>query len=49
MKEIPTLFEWAGDIYTFEGLFSRFYQKVLKDELLSEVFKDMSAEHVVHV
>ena len=49
MKEIPTLFEWAGDIYTFEVLFSRFYQKVLKDELLSEVFKDMSAEHVVHV
>lgn len=49
MKEISTLFEWADDIQTFEGLFSRFYQKVLQDELLSEVFKDMSAEHVVHV
>lgn len=49
MKEIPTLFEWAGDIHTFEDLFSKFYQKVLQDDLLREVFKDMSAEHVVHV
>jgi len=49
MKETPTLFEWAGDIKTFEGLFSKFYQKVLQDVLLSEVFRDMSAEHVVHV
>lgn len=49
MKKIPTLFEWAGDILTFETLFSQFYAKVLKDDLLGEVFKDMSPEHVKHV
>jgi hemoglobin len=49
MKNIPTLFEWAGDIQTFEVLFSKFYDKVLKDDLLSNVFKTMSADHVNHV
>jgi hemoglobin len=33
MKNIPTLFEWAGDTQTFEVLFSKFYDKVLKDDL----------------
>jgi len=45
----PSLFEWAGDMQTFEALFSRFYGKVLQDELLGEVFKNMSPEHVAHV
>ena len=49
MKTIPTLYEWAGDRQTFENLFSKFYDKVLKDDLLGEVFKNMSAEHVAHV
>ncbi len=49
MRELPTLFEWAGDMKTFERLFAKFYQKVLKDELLGKVFKDMSDEHVIHV
>ena len=49
MKNIPTLYEWAGDMQTFESLFSKFYDKVLKDELLGDVFKDMSADHVQHV
>jgi hemoglobin len=49
MKNIPTLYEWAGDMQTFELLFSRFYDKVLKDDLLAEVFKNMSPKHVVHV
>jgi hemoglobin len=48
-KYIPTLYEWAGDIKTFESLFSAFYDKVLKDDLLGEVFKNMSPEHVKHV
>ena len=48
-KNIPTLFEWAGDQQTFDTLFSRFYDKVLKDDLLGDVFKDMSPEHVQHV
>jgi len=49
MKNIPTLYEWAGDMQTFETLFSKFYEKVLKDEILAEVFKNMSSEHVQHV
>jgi hemoglobin len=49
MRNIPTLYEWAGDITTFETLFANFYAKVLKDDLLGEVFKDMSPEHISHV
>ncbi|WP_207511026.1 group II truncated hemoglobin [Longitalea luteola] len=49
MKNIPTLFEWAGDQETFNRLFSTFYAKVVKDELLGDVFKNMSPEHVQHV
>jgi hemoglobin len=46
---IPTLYEWAGEMPVFEKLFSTFYDKVLKDDLLGEVFKNMSAEHISHV
>ncbi len=49
MNKIPTLYEWAGDVKTFEALFTAFYEKVLKDELLGEVFKNMSPEHIKHV
>jgi len=49
MKKIPTLYEWAGDMPTFEKLFSIFYDKVLKDDLLAGVFKDMSPQHIEHV
>jgi len=49
MKAIPTLYEWAGDMATFEKLFNRFYDKVLKDDLLGEVFRNMSADHIKHV
>jgi hemoglobin len=49
MKNIPTLYEWAGDMQTFETLFAKFYDKVLKDDLLGEVFKNMSSDHVKHV
>jgi len=49
MKTIPTLYEWTGDIQTFETLFSNFYEKVLRDDLLGEVFKNMSPRHVKHV
>ncbi|HTF17746.1 MAG TPA: group II truncated hemoglobin [Chryseolinea sp.] len=49
MKNIPTLFEWAGDMNTFQHLFDTFYQRVIKDDLLGEVFKSMSPEHVNHV
>jgi hemoglobin len=49
MKNVPTLFEWAGDQETFDILFKNFYDKVLKDELLGEVFRNMSPEHVKQV
>ena len=49
MKNIPSLYEWAGDIETFETLFEKFYDKVLKDDLLGDVFKNMSSQHIKHV
>jgi hemoglobin len=49
MKKDITLFEWAGDLQTFELLFEKFYDNVLKDGLLSPVFKNMSPDHVKHV
>jgi hemoglobin len=49
MKKIPTLYEWAGDMNTFKILFTKFYDKVLKDDLLGDVFKNMSSEHIKHV
>lgn len=48
-KNISTLFEWAGYMQTFENLFTKFYDKVLKDDLLGDVFKNMSPEHIKHV
>lgn len=44
----PTLFEWAGDMQTFEHLFDTFYKKVLQDDLLGDVFRHMSPEHSRH-
>ena len=41
----PTLFEWAGDMGTFETLFNSFYDKVRQDDLLGDVFRNMSATH----
>ncbi|NIJ52630.1 group II truncated hemoglobin [Dyadobacter arcticus] len=49
MKTNPTLYQWAGDIQTFEILFESFYYQVLKDNLLGGVFKDMSSQHIKHV
>src|SRR5687767_13022804 len=48
-NKIPTLFEWAGGQISFEDLFAAFYKKVMKDDLLSPVFSNMSAEHAKHV
>jgi hemoglobin len=49
MNKIPTLYEWAGDMETFRNLFTKFYAKVLQDDLLGDVFKNMSPDHVEHV
>lgn len=48
-QNIPTLFEWAGGKESFEKLFAAFYAKVLTDELIGPVFKNMSPEHSQHV
>lgn len=49
MNNTPTLYEWAGDMETFQRLFETFYDKVLKDDLLHEIFKNMSDDHIRHV
>lgn len=49
MKEIPTLYQWAGGVEALEKLTKVFYDKVLKDELLYPVFKNMSGDHSKHV
>ncbi len=49
MKNIPTLYEWAGGMAAFEKLTNVFYEKVLKDALLEPIFKHMSSEHQLHV
>ncbi len=48
-SNIPTLYQWAGGMETFEKLTAVFYDKVLKDDLLQPVFKNMSANHPQHV
>ena len=49
MKPVPTLYDWAGGKEVFENLTKTFYEKVLKDESLGPVFKNMSPEHSRHV
>ncbi|SFO70062.1 hemoglobin [Chitinophaga sp. YR627] len=49
MKQVPTLYEWAGGMPVFERLTTLFYAKVLQDPLLEPVFKHMSPEHQRHV
>lgn len=48
-NNIPTLCEWAGGKEILEKLTQLFYEKVAADELLSEVFKNMSPDHSRHV
>lgn len=48
-KSIPSLFEWAGGIETIEKMITRFYEKVVEDELLKPIFVGMSKKHQLHV
>ena len=45
----PTIYEQAGGQATFEKLTEVFYAKVLKDDLLGDMFRNMSPEHSKHV
>lgn len=49
IKPVPTLYEWAGGMPTFEDLTAAFYQKVLRNELLEPFFRHMAPGHSVHV
>ncbi len=46
---IPTLYQWAGGEAALQNLFRVFYDKVLQDDLLGPVFRQMSADHPRHV
>ncbi len=48
-QNTPTLYEWAGGKASLEQLTEVFYDKVLKDELLYPVFKNMAGDHSKHV
>lgn len=49
MKEVPSLYTWAGGQEALEKLTTVFYAKVMKDELLEPIFRHMSPEHSKHV
>ena len=45
----PTVYEWAGGQDTFEKLTEVFYAKVSNDDMLGDLFRDMSSEHSKYV
>lgn len=45
----PTVYERAGGQDAIEKLTTVFYAKVLKDELLGDLFRAISSEHAKHV
>jgi hemoglobin len=49
MSNVPTLSEWMGGHQNMERLMTMFYKKVLADEVLFPLFKNMSADHAHHV
>jgi hemoglobin len=48
-KNIPSLYEWISGSDALRRLTERFYEKVLKDELLRPLFEGMAAGHPHHV
>jgi hemoglobin len=45
----PTVYERAGGQDAIEKLTTVFYAKVLRDDLLGDLFRNMSSEHAKHV
>ena len=45
----PTVYEWAGGQAALEKLTEVVYAKVLKDDLLGDLFRNMSSEHSKYV
>lgn len=48
-NKIPTLYEWTGGKVAFDTLITKFYEKVVLDDLLKPIFTPMSKEHQSHV
>lgn len=48
-NKVPSLYQWSGGTEKLEQLTDAFYKKVLADELIGPVFKNMSPEHSKHV
>jgi truncated hemoglobin YjbI len=44
-RNVPTLYQWAGEIERIEALFKRFYERVALDPTLRPVFAEMPAQH----
>lgn len=49
MKNIPTLYEWAGKNEALEKLTALFYERVATDPVINGIFKNMGADHSKHV
>jgi len=44
-EAVPTLYEWIGGMPVIEKLMTRFYERVLQDDLLHDLFADMAPDH----
>jgi hemoglobin len=49
MNDTPTLYDWAGGAEAFDRLTAAFYAKVVEDDLLGPLFRDLDPEHPHHV
>ncbi len=45
----PTLYEWAGGLEVIQELIIRFYDKVMRDDILRPIFTQMSKAHQINV
>ncbi len=45
----PTLYEWAGGLEIIKKLITKFYDKVLLDDILKPLFLHMSEAHQINV
>lgn len=48
-KKVPTLYDWIGGGEALNHLTSKFYEKVLQDDLLRPLFEHMPSDHPRHV
>ena len=45
----PTLYEWAGGAEAFDALCAAFYERVVEDDLLADLFRRMDPQHAHYV